>query len=247
MTEKVEELSRGEALARVAVLEAELAQKSLLVREMDLMFGRMLLGMRAAVIEEEHGKGAEAAMVWIFNGLVGPGELPPEEEKDAQAYFDREVKAIDEGIRQIMDERKALRTAPAPVERVEQEARRAGNLPCPFCGCDVDPKGWLRGDGVRGPECDNCGATAASLEAWNKRTTPQPAPTAAQDEPFDDEAGEQLPEVVEAIRAREESVSLVHGLKTALREIRRIAAHPPEDKAILDIADGALARAAPEG
>ena len=124
MTDK-NEMSGGDARARVSVLEAELAQKSLLIREMDLMFGRMLLGMRAAVIEEEHGKGAEAAMVWIFNGLVGPGELPPEEETDAQAYFDREVKAIDEGMKRVMEERKSMPAAtPASVERVGQEALR---------------------------------------------------------------------------------------------------------------------------
>tara|TARA_Y100000758_G_scaffold264259_2_gene203509 strand:+ start:574 stop:1221 length:648 start_codon:yes stop_codon:yes gene_type:complete len=164
MTDK-EELSRGDALAKVAALEAELAQKSLLVREMDLMFGRMLLGMRAAVIEEEHGKGAEAAMVWIFNGLVGPGELPPEEEKDAQAYFDREVTAIDEGMKQIMDERKAMAAAPAPVERVEQEAMRK------------------RFDQIEREVCEGK-RTAASVFTQMRTaalyTTPQPAP-AAQD------------------------------------------------------------------
>ncbi len=45
------------------------------------------------------------------------------------------------------------------------------NAPCPFCGGRVDPVGWLRNDGVRGPECDDCGATAPSLEAWNRRVT----------------------------------------------------------------------------
>lgn len=40
---------------------------------------------------------------------------------------------------------------------------------CPFCGGTVDPQGWLRGDGKRGPECNDCGATAPSMEAWNKR------------------------------------------------------------------------------
>lgn len=41
------------------------------------------------------------------------------------------------------------------------------NSPCPFCGGQVDPEGWLRGDGVRGPECDSCGATAPTLGEWN--------------------------------------------------------------------------------
>jgi hypothetical protein len=43
------------------------------------------------------------------------------------------------------------------------------NLPCPFCGGDVDPEGWLNGDGERGPECETCGATAPSLKRWNIR------------------------------------------------------------------------------
>lgn len=50
---------------------------------------------------------------------------------------------------------------------------------CPFCGGEVDPTGWLRGDGVRGPECDGCGATAPSMEVWEQRAglaQPFPAP-----------------------------------------------------------------------
>lgn len=47
------------------------------------------------------------------------------------------------------------------------------NQPCPFCGGKCDPEGWLRGDGVRGPECEDCGATAASIEEWNTRKTNQ--------------------------------------------------------------------------
>lgn len=68
------------------------------IKELDLLFGRYLLGMRSAVIEMEHGRGAQAAMEWIVNGLAGPGELPPEDETDAQAYFDREIKAVDAGM-----------------------------------------------------------------------------------------------------------------------------------------------------
>lgn len=46
--------------------------------------------------------------------------------------------------------------------------------PCPFCGSgDVDAEGWLNGQGQRGPECLECGATAQSAEAWNRRTPPE--------------------------------------------------------------------------
>lgn len=79
----------------------EIQDLRMLVKEMDLMFGRYLLGMRAAVIEWQRGKGADAAMQWIWNGLRGPGELPPEEETQAQAYFDREVVKIEEGLEEV--------------------------------------------------------------------------------------------------------------------------------------------------
>ncbi|WP_230387616.1 hypothetical protein [Pseudomonas guariconensis] len=73
----------------------------MLIKEMDLMFRRTLLGMRGAVIEWQHGQGADAGMQWICNGLRGPGELPPEEETQAQAYFDREVVKIEEGLEEV--------------------------------------------------------------------------------------------------------------------------------------------------
>jgi len=71
------------------------------IKELDLLFGRYLLGMRASVIEWQHGQGAEAAMQWIWNGLAGPGELPPENETQAQAYFDREIVAVDVGMEEV--------------------------------------------------------------------------------------------------------------------------------------------------
>lgn len=79
----------------------EIQDLRMLVKEMDLMFGRYLLGMRASVVEWQKGKGADAAMQWIWNGLAGPGELPPEEETQAQAYFDREVVKIEEGLEEV--------------------------------------------------------------------------------------------------------------------------------------------------
>ncbi|MGP5741979.1 hypothetical protein [Pseudomonas aeruginosa] len=60
-----------------------------------------------------------------------------------------------------------LRDAPASVEQAGRDVEPA---PCPFCGGEVDPTGWLRGDGTRGPECNDCGATARSMEAWQTRT-----------------------------------------------------------------------------
>jgi hypothetical protein len=48
--------------------------------------------------------------------------------------------------------------------------------PCPFCGSsNIDPAGWMDGDGNAGPACDDCGASAGSVDAWNRRVTPATA------------------------------------------------------------------------
>lgn len=46
--------------------------------------------------------------------------------------------------------------------------------PCPFCASiNIDPEGWMSrdGDGTphTGPACDDCGASADSIERWNNR------------------------------------------------------------------------------
>ena len=91
-------MCRSSALELLA--ENELARMR--IKELDLLFGRYLLAMRSALIEEEHGKGPAAAMAWIYNSLAGPGELPPEGETDSQAYFDREIVAVDNGMQEVM-------------------------------------------------------------------------------------------------------------------------------------------------
>ncbi|EPD8041677.1 hypothetical protein ACSD42_002189 [Cronobacter sakazakii] len=59
---------------------------------------------------------------------------------------------------------------PAPVAPAVRAEPVAGeNLPCPFCGGACDPAGWLS-EQTSGPECENCGATAENIEAWNQRT-----------------------------------------------------------------------------
>ncbi|MDI3356657.1 hypothetical protein MO767_20235 [Pseudomonas sp. UYIF39] len=73
------------------------------IKELDLLLGRYILAMRSALIEEEHGKGPVAGMEWIYNSLCGPGQLPPEGETDSQAYFDREIVAVDRGMDEVME------------------------------------------------------------------------------------------------------------------------------------------------
>lgn len=80
----------------------KLQESRMRIKELDLLFGRYILAMRSALIEEEHGKGPAAAMEWIYNSLAGPGELPPEIETDSQAYFDREIVALDSGMQEVM-------------------------------------------------------------------------------------------------------------------------------------------------
>ncbi|WP_312903783.1 hypothetical protein [Stutzerimonas nitrititolerans] len=70
------------------------------VKELDLLFGRYLLAMKAAVIDADQ-RGDEEGMRWIYNSLEGPGELPAEEEMDAQAFFDREIKPINDAMAEL--------------------------------------------------------------------------------------------------------------------------------------------------
>lgn len=69
--------------------------------ELDLLFGKNLLVMQAAIIEWRATGDAKNGMAWIFNTLFGPGELPDEEEKDAQAYFERKLAPIDEKLMEL--------------------------------------------------------------------------------------------------------------------------------------------------
>ncbi|WP_055134572.1 hypothetical protein [Pseudomonas mediterranea] len=102
---------RDELRAEHDQLKAENELTRMRIREMDLLFSRYILAMRSALIEEEHGKGPAAAMEWIYNSLAGPGELPPEGETDSQAYFDREIVAVDDGMQQVMAFHEARRAA----------------------------------------------------------------------------------------------------------------------------------------
>lgn len=94
--------SRAPVIAERDHFKAESELAAIRIKELDLLFGRYLLAMRSALIEEEHGKGPAAAMEWIYNSLAGPGELPPEGETDSQAYFDREIIAVDRGMGEVM-------------------------------------------------------------------------------------------------------------------------------------------------
>ncbi|MBA3175163.1 ead/Ea22-like family protein [Salmonella enterica] len=88
---------------RVAELEDENEYVRWRFKESDLLFAMLLITMRAAVIEKEHGEGDRAAMDWIINKLAGPGEFAPESETDAQAYFNRESEIIDSEFSACMD------------------------------------------------------------------------------------------------------------------------------------------------
>lgn len=95
-------IATREAL-RVAELEDENEYVRWRFKESDLLFAMLLITMRAAVIEKEHGEGDRAAMDWIINKLAGPGEFAPESETDAQAYFNRESEIIDSELSKCMD------------------------------------------------------------------------------------------------------------------------------------------------
>ncbi len=88
-------------LAERDALAKEAERTRMRVKELDLLFGRYLLAMKAAVIDADQ-RGDEEGMRWIYNSLAGPGELPAEDEIDAQAFFDREIKPINGGMAEVM-------------------------------------------------------------------------------------------------------------------------------------------------
>lgn len=94
--EKVNQL-RAEAEA----LKKGAERAGMRIKELDLLFGRYLLAMKAAVIDADQ-RGDEEGMRWIYNSLAGPGELPAEDEIDAQAFFDREIKPINDAMAELL-------------------------------------------------------------------------------------------------------------------------------------------------
>ncbi|WP_270735190.1 hypothetical protein [Leclercia adecarboxylata] len=90
--------------------------------------------------------------------------------KEAGVWVDIEPDDVD-SLKANGEQIRALYAAPQlPQPAVVDEN---GLLPCPFCGGKCDAKGWAGiapGGGLaHGPECENCGSTADSLENWNRR------------------------------------------------------------------------------
>ncbi|ENI8088790.1 ead/Ea22-like family protein [Salmonella enterica] len=83
---------------RNAELQSENAYIRNRNKELDLLIGKNILVMQAAIIEWQATSDAKNGLAWIYNTLFGPGELPDESEKDAQAYFDRKYAPIDEEL-----------------------------------------------------------------------------------------------------------------------------------------------------
>nr|DAP93616.1 MAG TPA: hypothetical protein [Caudoviricetes sp.] len=96
---------RADVLADTEKQNAELKDENEYIRnrfkELDRMFGKNLLVMQAAIIDWRTTGDAKNGMAWIFNTLLGPGELPNEDEKDAQAYFDREYAPLDKELMEL--------------------------------------------------------------------------------------------------------------------------------------------------
>ena len=86
---------------RNAELQSENAYIRNRYKELDLLIGKNILVMQAAIIEWQATGDAESGLAWIYNTLFGPGELPDESEKDAQAYFNRKYAPIDEKLMEL--------------------------------------------------------------------------------------------------------------------------------------------------
>lgn len=91
-----------EALEKAQQRNAELEAQNEYIRkryqELDLLIGKNILVMQAAIIEWQATGDAKNGLAWIYNTLFGPGELPDEAEKDAQAYFHRKYAPLDEEL-----------------------------------------------------------------------------------------------------------------------------------------------------
>ncbi|EDJ1001902.1 ead/Ea22-like family protein [Salmonella enterica] len=83
---------------RIAELEAQNEYIRKRYQQLDLLIGKNILVMQAAIIEWQSTGDAKNGLAWIYNTLFGPGELPDEAEKDAQAYFDRKYAPLDEEL-----------------------------------------------------------------------------------------------------------------------------------------------------
>ncbi|MCM7881192.1 ead/Ea22-like family protein [Enterobacter asburiae] len=83
---------------RIAELESDNTYIKNRHKELDLLIGKNILVMQAAIVEWQGTGDARKGLAWIFNTLFGPGELPDEAEKDAQAYFDRKYAPLDEEL-----------------------------------------------------------------------------------------------------------------------------------------------------
>ncbi|EFC5779332.1 ead/Ea22-like family protein [Escherichia coli] len=86
---------------RNAKLQSENAYIRNRYKELDLLIGKNILVMQAAIIEWQATGDAKSGLAWIYNTLFGPGELPGESEKDAQAYFNRKYAPIDEKLMEL--------------------------------------------------------------------------------------------------------------------------------------------------
>lgn len=91
-----------EALEKAQQRNAEFEAQNEYIRkryqQLDLLIGKNILVMQAAIIEWQATGDAKNGLAWIYNTLFGPGELPDEAEKDAQAYFDRKYAPLDEEL-----------------------------------------------------------------------------------------------------------------------------------------------------
>jgi len=72
--------------------EAQGDSRADMAKELANMHHDLLVVMQAAWIEWQRGAGANSAMQWIHNTLMGPGLIPDDDEpyaSEPQAYFDK--------------------------------------------------------------------------------------------------------------------------------------------------------------
>ena len=97
--------------------------------------------------------------------------------------------------------------------------------PCPFCNsANIDAEGWMScepdgSDKRTGPACDDCGASAASIDQWNTRAQSDVRATEPKSEP----AGQDIAE------------EIAHCVKTAMLDAEGKFSNMPYSKVVANL------------
>ncbi len=99
ITDQEEGLEKAQR--RKAELEAQNEYIRKRYQQLDLLIGKNILVMQAAIIEWQATGDAKNGLPWIYNTLFGPGELPDEAEERRTGIFRPQYAPLDENSRRF--------------------------------------------------------------------------------------------------------------------------------------------------